>query len=283
MQTYLKNLLPRIQQYSQTLDKKELLVDQPWVLVDENNNKQQYIFERDGKLIMSLNGKVQYGNWKYIPAAQSLLIDRAADDSLLLNHEFFTEGVCILKKDGFLDQPWMLVNQRVVPDLNIQQYLKSLLPERRNFKLLPVKNAVLLFNNHNEFPHEGNSVTDDNYNEINGTFEGLDGRHFYEVKAGRIKRIYEKKKIRTDRGILIVEVRDTFPIRVSDNAYLENGEVVNGLYSVLDQDFYIKSLSIEYGKIKIIKEKPYFMDRFALFLIGIVVVGLIILYITFKS
>lgn len=126
MTTYLSNLLPRVRQFSQSLDKKELLVDQPWVRIDEQGNKEQYIFERDGKLILSLNGQVQYGNWKYLPAAKSLLIDRQGG-SLLLNQDFFNEGICVLKLDGFKDQPWLLINQRVVPDMDVQRYLLSLI------------------------------------------------------------------------------------------------------------------------------------------------------------
>ncbi len=54
MKAYLENLLPRIKQYSQSLDKKELFVDVPWVLIDPDLNQHKYIFKRDGQLIIVL-------------------------------------------------------------------------------------------------------------------------------------------------------------------------------------------------------------------------------------
>ena len=82
MLNFITNLLPRLRQFSQSLDQAELFVDKPWVLLDEDGQQQTYIFQRGGKLIMSLDGKVQMGTWEYIAAAQRLLIDRGADCSL---------------------------------------------------------------------------------------------------------------------------------------------------------------------------------------------------------
>lgn len=83
MLEYLSNLLPRLRQYSETLDKKEILIDQPWVLIDKGLNKQQYIFERSGRLLVSVNGETEIGKWEYIPAVKSLLI-HMSDNHLML-------------------------------------------------------------------------------------------------------------------------------------------------------------------------------------------------------
>jgi hypothetical protein len=66
MKQYLNNLLPRIKQFSESLDKKESFIDTPWVIVDEDLNQQKYIFKRNGELIMSLNGQVSIGKWEYL-------------------------------------------------------------------------------------------------------------------------------------------------------------------------------------------------------------------------
>ncbi len=129
MTEYFKNILPRLTQYSDSLNHKEAFVDKPWVYVDENQNKEQYIFRRDGQLIMSLNGNVQYGKWDFIAPANSLLIDRGVD-SVLYNHGFFDKAVMILKVDGFKQQPWMLANEKEIPDLNVEDYLKEKLIEK---------------------------------------------------------------------------------------------------------------------------------------------------------
>jgi hypothetical protein len=59
MQQYLKNFIPRLNQFSRTLDQIESFVDKPWIFIDEKNNKHTYIFQRDKSLIMSLNGIVE--------------------------------------------------------------------------------------------------------------------------------------------------------------------------------------------------------------------------------
>ncbi|MCF1713032.1 hypothetical protein L0U88_00130 [Flavihumibacter sp. RY-1] len=123
MLVWLKNLLPRLEAISKSLDQQELFIDQPWIFTDESGNRHQYIFMRPNELVLSVNGSVILGTWKYISAARSLLIDTTVE-KLLLNHAFIDEGVLILKKDGTTDIPFILVNERVIPDLNLEDYLK---------------------------------------------------------------------------------------------------------------------------------------------------------------
>ncbi len=123
MLVWLKNLLPRLESISKSLDQQELFIDQPWIFTDESGNRHQYIFMRSNELVLSVNGSVIMGTWKYISAAKSLLIDTTVE-KLLLKHAFIDEGVLILKKDGTADIPFILVNERVIPDLNLQDYLK---------------------------------------------------------------------------------------------------------------------------------------------------------------
>lgn len=124
MLVWLKNLLPRLESISKSLDQQELFIDQPWIFTDESGNRHQYIFLRSNELVLSVNGSVIMGTWKYISAAKSLLIDTTVE-KLLLKHAFIDEGVLILKKDGPADIPFILVNERVIPDLNLQEYLNS--------------------------------------------------------------------------------------------------------------------------------------------------------------
>ncbi|MEI6949808.1 hypothetical protein V9K67_21655 [Paraflavisolibacter sp. H34] len=250
MQTYLQNLLPRLQQYSQTLDNKELLIDQPWVLVDEGGNKQQYIFERDGKLIMSLNGNVRYGNWRYIPAARSLVIDRQTD-LLLLNHAFFATGVCILKKDGFQEEPWMLVNQRIVPDLDVKRYLRSLLPENRNLRPLPVKGALLEYNI-DQGLSVGTTVLDNEENRpVNGTFESSDRNNvFFDIQNGKITRVFNKIMFATDKGNLIIEKNwRAAEVQTGDFVKRPVNSIENGIYRGTNQKSDIKWIKVYNGRI----------------------------------
>ena len=116
MKQYLNNLLPRIKQFSESLDKKESFIDTPWVIVDEDLNQQKYIFKRNGELIMSLNGQVSIGKWEYLSVAKSLLIDRN-QDKILLNQFFVDPAVMVLSLDGRKEDYLILANEILVPDL----------------------------------------------------------------------------------------------------------------------------------------------------------------------
>lgn len=280
MQAYLNQLLPRIRQFSETLDKKELLIDQPWVLINDDGNKQQYIFERDGKLIMSLNGQVQYGRWRYISAAKSLIIDREKD-SLLLNHEFFTDGVCILKRDGNIDKPWMLVNERIVPDLNIKSYLTRLLPENKYLAPLQVKGKNLYFRSPIGFeePALNNSVIDINDgNEISGVFESILNSKYYSIDHGKIVNIFEKQKFDTDRGKIQIETSWSEGLQKGNSVIPEKGDLADGIYKIKNYNNAI--IIVKEGKIEKIKYGKDFWVGFATVVIitAIIIVIIVILH-----
>ena len=121
---YLVNLLPRLRQFSQSLEQSELFVDKPWVMLDDDGQRQTYIFRRGGELLMSLDGVVQMGSWEYIAPAESILIDRKVD-KLLLNHFFFTEALLVLARDGRPDSKFILANRQLIPDLDVAGYLRT--------------------------------------------------------------------------------------------------------------------------------------------------------------
>ena len=131
MKVYLNNLISRLKEYSVTLDKKEIFLEMPWVIIDDNLNQQKYIFKRNGDLVMSLNGQVSLGKWEYLPAARSLLIDRIKD-KILLNQNFIDPAVMILKKDGFKDENLIMANEILIPDLDVANYLKKLFHQKKN-------------------------------------------------------------------------------------------------------------------------------------------------------
>ena len=275
MKSYLTNLLPRLQQYSQSLDRKELLVDQPWVLLDENSNKQQYIFERDGKLIMSLNGKVQYGMWRYIAAAKSLVIDRGENDSLLLNHTFVSQGACILKKDGFTDDPWILVNERVVPDLNLERYLRSLIPELKSFKELKLEGCTLYYDSsigNDDYPSVGLSVKtfaqDDKV--INGIFKDTNNL-YYVIENDIIQSIYTYQLFETDKGRLKIKQDIHSRPKKGDNVTIDDISAPNGQYHFLKNPNNLEHVIIKDGSIDNIHYSiPYFWIAITIFLVIIV-------------
>src|ERR1700740_1073147 len=102
MLPFVKNLLPRLVQFSNRLDQTSIFIDKPWIMIDEKNNYHNYTFHKDGRLMMRLNGIVKYGAWEYLSGSNSLVINRVTD-IILLNQVFIQDGLMLLKKDGLTD------------------------------------------------------------------------------------------------------------------------------------------------------------------------------------
>jgi hypothetical protein len=66
MKTYISDIIPKIQKFSQKLDNLTLLTNQHWVVIDNvENEKNVYIFRQNNELLISQNGKVEKAKWEY--------------------------------------------------------------------------------------------------------------------------------------------------------------------------------------------------------------------------
>jgi hypothetical protein len=109
MKTFISDIIPQIQRFSQKLDNLTLLTNQHWVVIDNiSNNKNVYIFRANNDLLISQNGKVEKAKWEYL-GNNSLLIDRK-DQSYLFKHGFFDENILALKVDS-KDEYAFLINE----------------------------------------------------------------------------------------------------------------------------------------------------------------------------
>lgn len=109
MKTFISDLIPKLQRFSQKLDNLTLLTNQHWVIIDDISNKKNvYIFRANNDLLISQNGKVEKARWEYL-GNNSLLIDRK-DESYLFKHGFFDENILALKVDS-KDEYAFLINE----------------------------------------------------------------------------------------------------------------------------------------------------------------------------
>ena len=109
MRTYVADIIPKIQRFSQKLDNLTLLTNQHWVVLDEiEHSKTVYIFRSNGELLIAINGKVDKGKWEYL-GANSILID-LKEQSYLFRHGFFDENILALKIDS-KEEYAVLVNE----------------------------------------------------------------------------------------------------------------------------------------------------------------------------
>ena len=120
MQTFIADIIPKLQKFSQKLDDLSLLTNQHWVVLDElTKAKNVYIFRSNNELLISSNGKVEKGRWEYL-GNNSLLIDRK-DESFLFKHGFFDENVMALKIDGKEEYAILVNESRFNGELNSKE------------------------------------------------------------------------------------------------------------------------------------------------------------------
>jgi hypothetical protein len=75
MRTYIADIIPKLQKFSQRLDDLTRLTNQHWVsLGDIDQTKRVFIFRPNNQLLISDNGIVEKGSWEYL-GNQTLLMD----------------------------------------------------------------------------------------------------------------------------------------------------------------------------------------------------------------
>ncbi len=117
MRTFLANIIPNLQQFSQQLDDLSLLTNQHWVLIDEiQQSKTVYIFRKNGELLVSRNGKVEKARWEHL-GNKSILIDIQAE-SFLFKHSFCDENIVALKLDSKNEYALFVNENRHSEDIN---------------------------------------------------------------------------------------------------------------------------------------------------------------------
>jgi hypothetical protein len=140
MTEFIINILEQIQNYSTSISKKATFLDKPWALMDNEEEIQKLIFQKDNQLILSKNGKAQMGTWEYLAGAKSMLIDRGGD-KILLNEVFINDDIMILKVDGTKHEFFVLANQNTIPDLDVMGYLEGLRFKGFNSKKVKLKSG----------------------------------------------------------------------------------------------------------------------------------------------
>ncbi len=209
MKEYIENIIPRLKEFSQSLDRKETFVDVPWVLVDAEGGFQKYIFKRNGELVMSLNGVVTIGKWEYLAPAKSLLIDRVKD-KILLNQNFVDSAIMVLNQDGIKNGNFVLANEILIPDFDVSKYLKELYYDKNNVKLKKLSSGEYL-EVHDGRIYEllGAFVTID-CEPVTKNFLNVTQRTRYEIKDSKIIRVLVKQDFDSDKGKLTIELpKDT--------------------------------------------------------------------------
>ena len=117
MKTYISDIIPKIQRFSQKLDNLTMLTNQHWVVLDElSQSKTVYIFRTNGELLIAINGKVDKAKWEYL-GQNSILID-LKEQSYLFRHGFFDENILALKVDSKEEYAVLINESKYQGELN---------------------------------------------------------------------------------------------------------------------------------------------------------------------
>lgn len=191
MKTYIADIIPKIQRFSQKLDDLTRLTNQHWVsLGDINQSKRVYIFRNNNQLIISDNGIVEKGNWEYL-GNQSILME-TKERSYLLKHGFFDENVIALKLDSTNNYAFFINETKYHNELNnIEDILRFL--EKKYLKNNPTGGLG---------GNTTSSISEENYKfgyEVINEIENYDlvwGNHLaIEIKflSGKMDYVYKGK------------------------------------------------------------------------------------------
>ena len=100
MKTYLLETLNRYKKFSESLDAKAVLSNKAWVVFNDEGEKQVYIFQEDGTVLITTNGIGSVKTWKYIPANKSILINGDGNRFVMLRTAFVDENILAFQLDG---------------------------------------------------------------------------------------------------------------------------------------------------------------------------------------
>ena len=120
METFLLDSFNRYKRFSEKLDVKTILCNKAWWVFNDSGEKEIYIFQEDGSLIISINGNVINANWKYLPTNRSLIINEK-EQSYMLHPAFLDDKIFALQKDGTEQYSFMIMEEQLK-----YLYIKSL-------------------------------------------------------------------------------------------------------------------------------------------------------------
>ena len=136
MKTYLFDTINRYKRYSEELDAKTILCNKSWKVFNDSGEKELYIFNVDGTLIISVSGKVTNASWQYISANKSIVIS-GNNQSYMVRPIFYDRTLFVLRIDG-TSKCAFLIDENSSSSIN----LKSLSDLKKYFEKKENKTVV---------------------------------------------------------------------------------------------------------------------------------------------
>jgi hypothetical protein len=218
MNDIIKYFIKSLENSSVSIKTRNILLDTPWIQIDNDKVIRKIIFKKDKGLILSNNGQVAEGSWEYLSEAKALLIKNGLEKILLIE-KFIDENVLIFKLDGADNQYYTFANENTIPDCNIIQYLHLLRCRKYRIRQIKLLSGLVLLS----------YLNPDSESILNSKVEFID-KEFNTVflHSGEYLSIDKKEKYIIQSNIVIniiinsVVIRDDNSTFEIENSYYEN-------------------------------------------------------------
>ena len=110
MKTYILDTIDRFKRYSQTLDVQTILCQKAWYVLNEDGDDEKLIFQKDGTIIVSINGTTKTYQWEYIPSMQSVHIKYSQSEGIMLKPAFLDGIILAFQKTGTKECMFLIDN-----------------------------------------------------------------------------------------------------------------------------------------------------------------------------
>lgn len=124
MKTYILDSINRLKRLGENLDAKTILCNKSWQIFNDTGEKELYIFQENGDILLSTNGIVSQGRWQYIYANKTILIS-IKENSYLLHPSFSINNIMAMNLDGterymlmIEEQSLLALQLKSIKDLN---------------------------------------------------------------------------------------------------------------------------------------------------------------------
>lgn len=131
MKTYIINELDSYNIFGKSLDIKNVFCRNSWLIFNESNEKEVYIFKQDHTLITSLNGNVKLAQWEFIATNESIILS-LNNNSYMFHIHIIDNDIIALQLDG-TNEYLILINENITKDIIYKDlsYILKLIKEKK--------------------------------------------------------------------------------------------------------------------------------------------------------
>lgn len=124
IQEIIKDRERALKSYSRGLESKIHLMNKAWTVVDNDVKFKRLIFEKNGTLYVTVNGKIIESQWEHLSSIDALIL-KIGEEKIIFYEVYLNHVALILKTDSPEPEYIAMVNPEKLPSLNLLEYLEG--------------------------------------------------------------------------------------------------------------------------------------------------------------